>query len=441
MDKQKHLDELFRQAKEQNPVVTFKETKEHFLTSGETNSVKSNGKKGSFLLTKKLSIMIVTLSTLIIGLFLTNKHFEKVSNQNNIVHTFSKNDGNEKTSKNLTIQKVKLPFKNFESLPIYREVFSVENNMSFSFPIALKDSSKQIKYVELSEPRGTLITDEYIFPKLTDEEIKANHKQKRQMLKDLEKFDKKEYAYFPTGTFSYEEKQVSLQSFYMKKTEVTNLEYRTFLFDLLIQNRKEEFIIAKPDQSQWTKMFGASCKPMEENYFSHEAYNKYPVCNVSRQAVELYCKWLTQELVKVVDPKKREIYNDIRIPGRVEWVFAASNGGKILPYPWGGPFLRNHEGCYLANFKPLPNSYYEDGGYFTVKVDSYLSNEFGLFNMSGNVSEMVYNAANSRKEPGTAGGGWMNNEDELKILGADPYEGIIEAHPNIGFRVLMTVKK
>jgi hypothetical protein len=65
MDKQKHLDELFRQAKEQSPIVTFKETKEHFLTSVETNSFKSNGKKGSFLLTKKLIIMIVTVSTLI----------------------------------------------------------------------------------------------------------------------------------------------------------------------------------------------------------------------------------------------------------------------------------------------------------------------------------------------------------------------------------------
>ena len=42
MDKQKNLDDLFRHAMEQNPVVTFKETKEHFLTSGETNSVKSN---------------------------------------------------------------------------------------------------------------------------------------------------------------------------------------------------------------------------------------------------------------------------------------------------------------------------------------------------------------------------------------------------------------
>ncbi|MEY3426379.1 MAG: hypothetical protein RL679_1737, partial [Bacteroidota bacterium] len=33
MDKQKYLDELFRHAKGQNPVVTFSETKEHFLTA------------------------------------------------------------------------------------------------------------------------------------------------------------------------------------------------------------------------------------------------------------------------------------------------------------------------------------------------------------------------------------------------------------------------
>ena len=42
MDKQKYLDELFRHAKEQDPVVTFSRAKEHFLTAIETNSIKMN---------------------------------------------------------------------------------------------------------------------------------------------------------------------------------------------------------------------------------------------------------------------------------------------------------------------------------------------------------------------------------------------------------------
>ena len=69
----------------------------------------------------------------------------------------------------------------------------------------------------------------------------------------------------------------------MQTTEVTNLEYRTFLFDLLIQGKKDEFLKAKPDQAMWTKEYKyAFLKPMEEHYFSHAAYDEYPVVAISR---------------------------------------------------------------------------------------------------------------------------------------------------------------
>ena len=79
MDKQKHLDELFRHAKEQNPVVTFSRTKEHFLTAIASNSIKSKGKKVSILLTKKLILMIVAVSTLIVALFFSNSQINNRS--------------------------------------------------------------------------------------------------------------------------------------------------------------------------------------------------------------------------------------------------------------------------------------------------------------------------------------------------------------------------
>ena len=116
---------------------------------------------------------------------------------------------------------------------------------------------------------------------------------------------------------------------------------------------------------------------------------------------------------------------------------AASIEGKKDPYPWEGKFLRNSKGCYLANFKPTDSTYFDDGAFFTAKVNSYNANDFGLFNMSGNVAEMVYDDYPS-KNSGTAGGGWMSNAEEIKILGPDPYQGLTEAHPNVGFRVVMT---
>ena len=122
---------------------------------------------------------------------------------------------------------------------------------------------------------------------------------------------------------------------------------------------------------------------------------------------------------------------------------AASIEGKKGPYCWEADQTLNSSGCYLANYKPLEGSdstsYKVDGGFYTVRVDSYFPNDFGLYNMSGNVAEMVYDDIKT-KSAGTAGGGWMNNEEEIKILGPDPYAGVTNAHPGIGFRVVMTIR-
>lgn len=61
----------------------------------------------------------------------------------------------------------------------------------------------------------------------------------------------------------------SLAMFYMQNSEVTNLEYRTFLFDLLLHDEKEAFIKAKPHQYLWLDAPGhAKHKEMKDNYFS-----------------------------------------------------------------------------------------------------------------------------------------------------------------------------
>jgi len=77
-----------------------------------------------------------------------------------------------------------------------------------------------------------------------------------------------------------------------------------------------------------------------------------------------------------------------RLPTEYEWEYA-SRGGRIgNKYPWGGPYARNGKGCMLANFKPMRGDYgASDGGVYPVRADSYFPNDFGLYNMSGNVSE------------------------------------------------------
>ncbi|MNV50122.1 Formylglycine-generating sulfatase enzyme [compost metagenome] len=261
------------------------------------------------------------------------------------------------------------------------------------------------------------------------------------MLKALQKHDKDSYAYIPSGSFDYNGQTVSVQAFYMGTTEVTNFEYRTFLFDLLIQNKKDEFLHAKPNQEQWNNLFDGKLSPYAEHYFSDKAYDEFPVVNISRTGAELYCRWLSEELRKFVGEKKEDTYNDVRLPLRVEWVKAASNEGKMLPYPWGGPYLRNSRGLLLANytldtaevkrFNIGPN---KD---LTAPSRSYFANEYGLYNLSGNVAEIVYENTD-KTEPGTAGGSWKSNQEEVKIYAPDPYKGSVSPQPTIGFRVVST---
>ena len=439
MDKQKHLDNLFRHAKEQNPVVTFGETKERFLTSSQTYNLKKKVKIGSNFLTKKLIIMLVTVSTLIISLFLTNSKVENKSTPKISTNVPFAANNNSETIKNHEVQSTKVPFKLFESLPIFTQIFSEVNQ----FPTTSIDTLKVQENLNLIKSNIPIFSDEYVFPKLTEEEIKANNKQKKLMLKNLEKFDKKVYAYIPTGTFDYQGKQVSVQSFYMQKTEISNLEYRTFLFDLLIQGRKDEFLKARPDYKQWSILAKQENSPYEQHYFSHPAYDNYPVVNISREAAEMYCVWLTKEMINTVEDKKKSQYNDVRIPVREEWVMAASSGGTKYPYPWGEqPDRLIKDAQVYANYAQEKNTINEiaNKSDVTTSVTAYLPNDYGLFNMSGNAAEMVYDDLQT-KSSGTAGGGWKNNIDEIKILAPDNFSGIILPNVCIGFRIVMTVKK
>lgn len=288
----------------------------------------------------------------------------------------------------------------------------------------------------------------YQFPKLTEEEIATTKKKKKSMLKALAKHDKDAYVFIPSGSFDYNGKQVSCQAFYMSTTEVTNFEYRTFLFDLLIQGRKDEFLKAKPDQSAWNKEFKNGAKAWEEHYFSHPAFNDYPVVNVSREGAELYCKWISQEVRKYVGDEKAGQLNDVRLPVRAEWVKAASNEGKQLPYPWDGQYRRNSRGLFQANFThdivkdqidttKFKEAIHYDNTDILAPSKSFWPNALGLYNMAGNAAEMVYEDMH-KNEPGTAGGSWRSYGDDIKIYAPDPYKGVTEGKPTIGFRVVST---
>jgi len=150
-----------------------------------------------------------------------------------------------------------------------------------------------------------------------------------------------------------------------------------------------ERINVYPDTLVWTHDFTYSANDPHTNmYFWHPAYDDYPVVGVTWTQAQAFCVWRTHLLNNFRHAIPQEPYvQDFRLPSEAEWEYASRGGMNLNPYPWGGPYTRTMQGCFLANFKPMRGRYVEDGGFYTVNVFSYAPNGYGLYNMSGNVAE------------------------------------------------------
>ncbi len=213
-----------------------------------------------------------------------------------------------------------------------------------------------------------------------------------------------------------------------------------------------------PDTLCWLREFPYSySEPMYKNYFSHPAYNNYPVVGVSWKQAQAYCKWRSDLLNENILREKGILnlgdkrigsfstevyltggYNSViekfsknakkgninsllmprfNLPTEAEWEYAAlgpqNNNKDIIAQkrllPWNGYLTTDKKGKYLANFGPV----IEKSGYwvkqfdenidikgssiknymYTAPVKSFPSNDFGLYDMAGNVAEWVLDVA------------------------------------------------
>ena len=216
---------------------------------------------------------------------------------------------------------------------------------------------------------------------------------------------------------------------------------------------KESNVQVYPDTTVWIRDFNYSYnEPMHNDYFSHSAYDNYPVVGVSWKQAKAFCNWRTKLLNDFKKEKGEQTSNNFRLPTEAEWEYAARGGIESATYPWGGPYTRDDRACYLANFKPLRGDYAADNALYTVEADSYKPNDYGLYNMSGNVSEWVNtsynpssyeymssmnpnvnNADNLRKV--IRGGSWKDVSYFLRVSARD-YEYADSARSYIGFRTV-----
>ena len=229
---------------------------------------------------------------------------------------------------------------------------------------------------------------------------KLNHKVK--LIKDTKSYPDEYYTEVMDSMY------LPLEASYngLRTIDVDKLKFRYSWMDIQAAakakvGKRKDFIRTEqvkvyPDTTTWIKDFSYSYnEPLTRLYFSHAAYNDYPVVGVTWKQAVAFAHWRTNNSDYYAgkpgraDQKVDGIY---RLPTEAEWEYAARGNSKSnAMYPWGSPYTRTKEGRLLANFKPGRGDYFggdaKNDNIYTTKVKSYTENDFRLFDMAGNVAE------------------------------------------------------
>ncbi len=273
-----------------------------------------------------------------------------------------------------------------------------------------------------------------------------------------------------TAEYNNSRRRVSVASFYMDKYEVSNLNWReyTHWMELVFGRVAPELVEKVQPKINKTDDPLSYNDPYFDRYYTHPAFNHYPVVGVTWEQAMDYCQWRTDRLNELMlvkagvlaepdfsyvqrqteldsithnfvfstekylldrsyQPKPgskplRNAYGKVRkatmgdglmfpnfrLPTEAEWEFAAyglrANKNGVVEqgrmYPWNGDQIRNskkgkQQGKMQANYMRGRGDMMGTAGALndkyatTAPVNAYPPNDFGLYNMAGNVNEWV----------------------------------------------------
>ena len=177
---------------------------------------------------------------------------------------------------------------------------------------------------------------------------------------------------------------VTINDFNIGKYEVTVNQFQEFINESGYRTDADKgggsYIFTGSD---WEKRAGINWKYDAEGNLRPQSEYNHPVIHVSWNDASAYCKWLSGKTGK-----------SYRLPTEAEWEYAAGNGLKHTKYSWGLSNPSGKKGGNVADESAKQRfgnltifNGYDDGYIFTAPVGSYDPNDFGLYDMTGNVWE------------------------------------------------------
>jgi len=233
----------------------------------------------------------------------------------------------------------------------------------------------------------------------------------------------------------------SLPEFFIAATEVTNFQWKEFLMYLKQEGRMEEYRDNILDTTVWRHLLAYN-EPFVDYYYQHKAYSEYPAVGMTLKQAQAYANWLTE----IYALKNQSVKIIFSVPTKKQWIRAA-RGEWQTHYPWDGKYMRNSKGAYLSNFKnyDAANIHYNTEinkyevmsmsqcmeGTITAPAESYYPNKFGIYNMSGNVAELVSD------DTVAMGGSWNDTGYDVRVESEQP---ATQPKSTIGFRMVATIE-
>ena len=242
------------------------------------------------------------------------------------------------------------------------------------------------------------------------------------------------------------------QSFYMSKFEVSNELYLKFLESITDSSIRFSF---SPKDENWSSETDLI---QYQHYTSQFPY--HPVVNISKEAMTVFCNWLSELYNQ--DPARQFERVQFSLPTMEQQFVASACGLHLQNYSWGGPYKMNAKGEYMMNFNPLldyvhydenklanESTYRKsqlpllqksralDGYELTAPVDAFYPCNYGMYNLNGNVAEVVSNSDI------VFGGSFAGLEEHCLNSPIDEYSDWLEPErttlpsPQVGFRIVM----